>query len=544
MKIFIILLLCSNIYLLAQKNVDILKYNQAKDSLKIENYYSSAKLFGELYKQLDQKNQLSPYCYYYAAFCNYKMANYKEANFILFQLLSKFPTWEYVSKAYFLKGVVQFESKNYADAIIQLAKTDYLSKPESDKAKSYYFNKITSDTLVTLNAKFPNDDMILNTIKSKLPTPKLGKFNVAVLLPFDIAKQNSFVYELYSGIQIAVDSLQSIGLGIQLYPFVSGKDSVKIKEFVSNPNSTKFDLIVGPLYLTQQNLIAKFANINQINVVNPLSFFTTTATSNPNYFLFKSSYETQSKAAANYAYNTFTQKTVVIFYGLENGDSLMAKSYKKEYEAKGGKVLIYRKISKYTAGYFASIFNKVPLENVGHIFVASSESSLAANMYSHLEAVLLDQTSKYKDNRTDEEKELSKIYELKTIKRAVSDLPIIVPSSWLNFESISYEQYMLHNTHFIYPDYLDKDSIPNNSFYNNYIKKVGLYPTNYAYQGFDMMLYFGYNLCNYGRKFNENIRTQTPTKAYGMTYIDYFLENNNQYVPFVKIENFKLKLIR
>ena len=532
---------------LAQKKSDIDQYNKAKEELKNENFQESAKLFSELYKSLGDKNDLSAYAYYFSAYANYKLGNLKDANFILFQLISKYPDWRGIDKAYYLKAIVQSESKNYADANIQFAKTGVALSEEVKKAKGYHYDKLTTDTLEILKQKFLDDEIIKTLITSRLPKSKKDKMNIAVLLPFENATRNHFIYELYTGMMLGADSLNRAGLNIQLIPYETGKDSIKIKEFVNTREARNFDLIIGPLYMAQQSFISKFALDNNVNIVNPLSSYAIHSNFNPNYFLLKPSYETQGKKAADYAFTNFISKNAIIIYGDEGGDSLAAKSYRSEYEQIGGKVLIFRKLTKFNSGYFAPILSKVRLDSIGHIYVASSEPSVAANIFSHLESVLLDQTSKYKDNRSDEEKELERRKkdedEKGLIKRTASDVPIIAPSSWLDFESISYEQFMLHNTHFIYPNFVDTGSLSGANFLTNYQSKVGLNPSNYAYQGFDLMLYYGNLLGKYGRKFNEKIQTESITKGFYSPYFDYTHQNDNGFVPIVKIENFKLKLV-
>jgi hypothetical protein len=540
-QIFLLLSACFfSTALLAQSKHELEKYNSAKNLLESESYEAALKEFTEIYKTLPETNPLVANSYYWAAFSAYKLQKTADANFILYQVLNKYPDFKYINEAAYLKGVIQLQAGNYVDGLVQLNKSEHKN---ATQAKAYFLDKIGSnDSLQILSKKFPQDEVLAGLINARQKVA--SNFNVAVLLPFEFSAKGGFINELYAGMILAADSLKVNGISVNLVPFETGKDSVKVKEFTQNKENENFDLIVGPLYTGQQSTINNFAIQTQTNVVNPLSFNALYSNSSPNYFLLRPSFETQGRVAGKFLFDNSVIKNTLVVYGDEMGDSLMAKAYKKEYEECGGKTLIFRKLGKATSGFFGAILSKIPSDSIGSVFVASNEPSLAANIYSNLGAAFLEKSATYKDTRTEEEKEKDRKKKEeeeknKPPKRSAADVPIMAPISWLGFESINFEQFMLHNTHFIAPNYAD-ETLTKGVFLNKYVALTGLFPTEYAYSGYDLVLSFCYLFQKYGKKFNQYLKTESEFKTALGSYIQYKTGNDNQFVPIVKLDKYKL----
>jgi Periplasmic binding protein/Outer membrane lipoprotein len=518
----------------AQANIS---YDSAKSYMHSQRFADAAKKWNDWLAN-NPKHEAVPYANYYLALSYFKLGKWRDANFQLFQLINKFPTWNKMDYAYYLKGIIQLESKNYADGLQQLNKISNSSlKSETSKFKKYFFKQFTEDSLLILLNRYPEDKDLQNVaLSQKITSSRARKvINVAVLFPFENALKTVFIYELYQGLQLAADSLQKAGIKINLVPFETDKDSVKIKEFTNLQGVENFDLIIGPIYNAQQKFIQDFAIKNQIPVVNPLANLTS-YTNNPFYFLFQPSFENQGRAAANFAFHNFKRRaTVAIIYMSKTEDSLMARAYKETFEQLGGKVLIYKKISKWSMGNMSAVFGKTRLDSIGHIFVSATEQSLASNVLGYLESSLLEKAKAYKEsmtNTTDNNQKLS-----------LSDIPLIVPKEWLDFQSFGYDQLEMHNTHFIYPNFFDLDSLPNQYVKKNYVNYSNLPASSFVYQGFDLMLFFGMNLQKGGGKFNKYLKFKNKTVGYALPEIDYRLNNSNSSVSIVKIQEYKLEIV-
>ncbi|MFN0050018.1 MAG: outer membrane protein assembly factor BamD [Cytophagales bacterium] len=545
---FLFLLIIANLYFshaIAQQDITT-QYLAAKELLKAEKYEESIKSFAELGNNTPN-DEFSAHCKYFTAYAYFKKNNFRDANFLLFQIINKYPTWEKLDFVYYLKGIVQLDGKNYVDALTQFSKiADRRLRKKADASILFYADKITTDSLIMLNLRFKDDKGLKDAYSKRTNTYKDAEivtkpeWNVALLLPTELSAKNRFVYELNAGITLAQDSLAKMGVKINIHPFDTGKDTTGVLNFVSLRESACFDMVIGPLYSNQQKIINEYSVKHAVPVVNPLSNSFGLAASNPNYFLFQPSAETQGTVAAEFAYKNFTRKpTAIVVFGIGANDSLIAKAYKSQFEKLGGKVLKYKMLGKSNSGFFASFFSKIPIDSVGHIFVSSNESALAANVFTTLEGLLIDKAASYKEtlinNMLDGEQKIER-------RLLVNDVPVFTSSKWLEFESISYEQFIMHNTHFIQNEYTQSDTISAN-FESRYFETYQIPASIYAKQGYSMILNFGIFLNAYGIYFPKFLSETTTQKSPTLSYQNYSTSKDNAFVPIVKIDNYQLMLV-
>ncbi len=525
----------------AQDGEDITgKYLKAKELLQSEKYDEAIKIFTELGNKTPNTD-FSASCKYFASYGFYKKSNYRDANFLLFQVINKFPNWDKIDMAYYLKGIVQLESKNYVDGFTQFTKImqkDYRKKAENTTI--YYTDRLPTDSLRILADRFSDNKALKNIFYKRTNTSNeaeitlKSEWNVALLIPLELMGKNGFVYEMSAGIALAADSLAKLGVKINLHTFDSGKDSAGVINFTSLPDASCFDMVIGPIYSNQQKFINDYSLKYNVPVINPLSNSFASGIENPNYFLFQQSAETQGKVAAEFAYGNFTRMpTSMIVFGSAANDTLIAKAYKQRFEELGGKVLKYKLLNKYSSGNFRAVLAKTPIDSVGHVFISSNESSLAANVFTTLEGLLTDKASSYKEtvvNKT-EERRLN-----------VADVPVFTSGKWLDIESIGYEQFMMHNTHLIQNEYTEPDNKSLN-FERKFYDKYEIPASVFAKQGYSLLLVFGNYLNTYGTNFSSYLIETKTQKSPTLSYYNYSLTKDNAFVPITKIDNFQLKLV-
>jgi LysM repeat protein len=150
-----------------------------------------------------------------------------------------------------------------------------------------------------------------------------GSFNVAVMLPFYL-KENSdrieidssssyrgkrvlklikrnddWIYprsidfvEMYEGILLAADTLRSMGLDINIYPFDIKSDTVEVTKLIQSGRLANMDLIIGPVYSHNLASVATYAKELGIPVVSPVPLINNSALSNnPTLFVSNPSFE-------------------------------------------------------------------------------------------------------------------------------------------------------------------------------------------------------------------------------------------------------------
>lgn len=117
----------------------------------------------------------------------------------------------------------------------------------------------------------------------KIPTneelfpPKAEKksmehIKMAVVLPFkENNSKSAKMIEFYQGILLAVDSIKSSGVSVEVFAYDSGADAEDMTQLLSTPELKKVDIIFGPMYAAQINTLSKYCKRNKIKLVVPFT---------------------------------------------------------------------------------------------------------------------------------------------------------------------------------------------------------------------------------------------------------------------------------
>ncbi|HNX67330.1 MAG TPA: LysM peptidoglycan-binding domain-containing protein, partial [Bacteroidales bacterium] len=129
-----------------------------------------------------------------------------------------------------------------------------------------------------------------------------GSVKVAVLLPFfleenadrsyidstrkdskgqivykEVSQNGDWVFEpsepfveMYEGILLAADSLRTLGLNIKLDVYDISADTVPVENLISSGKLKDVDIILGPVYSSNLEMVAQYATRNNIPVVSPV----------------------------------------------------------------------------------------------------------------------------------------------------------------------------------------------------------------------------------------------------------------------------------
>ncbi|MBX9852203.1 MAG: hypothetical protein K2X86_10665 [Cytophagaceae bacterium] len=540
------------------------KYERGKDYLNQGRYTVAMELLKPLTNELEG-NKYVQYAHYFYALAAFKGGLYQDANTMLLQLTNKYPQWEKTEDAYYLLANVAFEQKKYRPALGYLKDRAKDLKDDIEKMKLFYFDQLpVIDTLINLQKDFPSDIALAKALAKKLSSfttnekykmlleylvqeykldkkeyLKAGKesvkkasYNVALVLPFMMMKDvnivstkpNQYVFDLYEGIRMAVDSLKSKGVLINLYVYDSERDESKLPELMKLPELKSMDMIVGPLYPANFSLMNDFAVKNQILAINPFSSNSAIAEGNPYVLLFQPSLNAYAGQSAGYAATKFSQekkigretkqaKSVFIFQSPTAKDSLLSNIYKDSITAKGFEVKQHMVVNKDNMRKVQEILgDSTKLISVNHIFISSTDQILAANIISAMEVS-------------------------KTM------IPLVVGGEWLQFSLLTYDQFERRVVHFIFPEYIDYNSNNIYKFRKAFLSRTNALPGNSAYQGYEMMSYFGKALGNYGNYFVSGIQKEGFTSGYLFQGYNFNSGNSNSFVPIVKFNDSNLRIM-
>ncbi len=538
------------------------KFQLGKDLLKQGRYSASMETFKIILSR--DPNEYTNYSRYFYGLAAFKAGQYMDAGKMLRMLLAYAPTWDKKDDVYYLLANIAFEQHNSNAALKLLLDKNGVSE-DADNMKANYLIKEPIDSLKALQKIYPNDAVIAKILVKKLnyfgvpekdkmlqeylmqefniarekPTEKKpeikSSYNVAVLFPFMLNQQgaeknNQFVLDLYDGMRIAADSLKrKTGITIKLYAYDTEKDTVKVLNILKLPELVSMDMIVGPIYPAHYNMVNQFGLANQISVINPLSTNAKLLENNDFVYLFQPLIQTQCERVAEYATATFekvgtvpkdkpnlkpSQKmNVVIFYDTDVKDSLLAWQYSESIKEKGFNVLYLEKVDKTKGARIQEIFkDSVKLTTVHHVFGASTDVAVAANIVSSLEI-------------------------------SQQSIPVITVSDWLSFKLLTFEQLERRRVHFIQPDFIDYENPIVKNLKKRYTETRNIFPTAYAYQGFDLISFFGGIMGKYGTYFKPQLTELGFVRGKTLAGFDYTESNSNLFVPITKFEDGILKVV-
>lgn len=525
------------------------KYESGKELIKQGKYDLSQEIFRPLMRELPD-NPFTAYAHYFSALASFKANKSDEARLTLEQLQQKYPSWPDMDQASYLLANIFFIKKDYGMALVNTGKIKNEGvKKDAESLKRYYLQSEKNiSVLKDLQQKNSNDRILAEVLTDKLwlstneeekvlakkldsqfnlkkvsnpPAKQIETkqaYNVAVILPFDynklLAEKNGRVspiaVDMYNGIRLAQQQLAKEDIQINLFAYDIGADGDKMLNLANQSEFQSTDLIIGPINGAAIKVAVSFANQTKIGQINPITTNSQIVQNTSVAYLYQASVESQAKQAAQFARKQFTTPSVVVFYGNTSRDSLLAHVYRQKFTEAGGKISVFRKISS-AADIPKMLLALEGAADPGHIFITSSDQNVAINLVS-------------------------------TLEKRETKIPVITQSNWLSYSMLSYDQFERLQFHFINPEYLDYRSEAAIAFKQAYIQARNLIPSVYAYQGYDMMLYFGRILKEFGTNFHNGLKSKSPVKGAIFAGYDYRNANDNQYIPITKFESGSLTL--
>jgi hypothetical protein len=130
--------------------------------------------------------------------------------------------------------------------------------------------------------------------------------------------------EFYEGALIAIDSLQGLGMNIELFVFDATSQQM-VNSLLQMDELRDMNLIIGPVLPELQESVSAFAAKNRIPMISPLSNSGNLEMGNSYYFKVNPSREYQIDQSAQYIEREFSDKNFVLLQVAGNSTSPEAK---------------------------------------------------------------------------------------------------------------------------------------------------------------------------------------------------------------------------
>jgi len=381
--------------------------------------------------------------------------------------------------------------------------------------------EITDSTLTTV------DEPLIKLERATGYTPVKdlnGSFDIAVLLPFylaenairteidsskskngrriykEVKKSEDWIYpgsfdfvEMYNGILLAADTLRSLGLNLNIFPYDIKSDTIELTRLIRSGNLAHMDLIIGPVYSYNLTAVASYAKELGIPVVSPVPLINNSVlVNNPTLFMANASLEvaqeTLSKKISEYYNSNFVfihTDTTGIDEEVNRFKNMIFKelSYKMPYDEIKFKEFPF---------YSRSAFDNDSINRLGHALSEQSGNTLilASEDAPVISETIMDIVG------------LSKKFDVRVFGYpAMREIDNLDPKYFFDLDLMVYSPYWV--------DYSMNDI---KKFNSRYLKKFLTEPLekSFAWEGYDLFYYFLSGLAMHGKDFIEHPEIHNP----------------------------------
>lgn len=323
-------------------------------------------------------------------------------------------------------------------------------------------------------------------------------YNVTALLPFMFYKNAQVqknrkpnepkrMYQLtemsthfYQGMKIALDTLRLAGVSINVNIYDTRKDTGYVNKLLAAEEVKSSDLIIGPFYEKTFKKVTEFAKQNKIQLACPVEQSNKVLFNNPYVTKLKASLPTQAAFLAKYIAENHNIDNVVLVAGKSKKDKYLADLFEKIYnDSIKGKTNNYNQVvTRYNfASYkdMGGLGGKLSGSKKNIIIFPSTELGLSTSFFTQFNVVM---------NKPGMHKHEVEIYALENFR---------------SYDDIEVDHKVKYNLHITSSYFVDYNSDEVLSFIKKYRDKFGTDPNDFAFMGYDVMLYHGMALKNFGK---------------------------------------------
>lgn len=288
--------------------------------------------------------------------------------------------------------------------------------------------------------------------------------------------------DFYQGFLLAVDSLKRDGLSLNISVYNTSKNINESKKLLTEKGLKESDLIIGPVYPELLLPFADFSRENRINIVSPLSQNDALLYGNPFYFQVNPSKLVQFDEFVSKV--DFCQEQNLMFIYEDDSTTLENSSKYRELiknrinQCANSESIHFKELMYKPGGVTAEIqdkLNQSMTDQKENVFIIPSESeAFVSDFLSHLFALVT-----YYN------------YQVK-----VYGFP-----GWQKFKNVPIDYFYRLNLHLFTPYYVNYKQKNVKRFVDDYRHYYRAEASQYAFQGYDIGLYFLKALKKYGVDF-------------------------------------------
>ncbi len=362
--------------------------------------------------------------------------------------------------------------------------------------ESVYGKVIKKDTIAKIRVRDSSKNVV--NIDSSNKNPIKAAYNVAIVMPFmsggtnkngETESKSIRALEFYEGVQMAYDSLRRENINLFISVFDSKDSDSVLQTLLIKEELLKADLIIGPMAGAELRTMSAFAQNYKKTIISPLNPKEISAEDNPYFIQFSPTARMQARNILKYLETApFRRSKNIVLVGTRE-DSLAMEQFQEEYG-------IYRRDPNQRVNQYMSVEGKFSSDafraqikrgQTNIIVVLSNRENFVTNLTSHLHQSIGWQVGEVSTQE---------------------DYILFGQSQWKYFEGVNAEQFESTRLHLVTDCFADLKEPNIVRFKEAYFAKYGMPPREFAYIGFDLMLYFGRMLKKYGTDFRNHLHKE------------------------------------
>jgi len=544
---FLILLIFSSFHLYAQ--VDLQNYERGKKLLGYGNWQEAMEMLRP-YMDSRQYGELSNYAHFHFARAAFGNGQYELAKGALETVLAE-RRWRHTDEARYLLILSHFHQDENEEALNEIKNLrDEGLRVEAERATYEFMQDANLTWMISNLRRFEDNDGYALAVRSQLERKTVMSaderrvfqdirkdsdggqdltrrtanqaLDIAVVLPFNYSggsgvsrlQGGNFIFEYYKGLRLAAEEARKEGMEVNIKIFDTERKPEVINKILRDPFFQVADIILGPVYPEEANIIAPFAEYNKIPQINPLSNLEDNIEGTEYSYLFRPSTAAMAKGILEYANRRSTNKRIAIAYSGTAKDELLAKQLVSQAEQRGFQIVRNQKIDgKNTRNFLSDIgLSKGRNASADVIVVLSDDPNVASPAFTVMESLNY-------------------------------HVPVIVPDSWLYFDFASFEMMHDQNIRFIGNNTIDFEDEDLDKFRDNFYSKYQVFPGLYGHLGYETFHWVKENLNpRVGFDFSRNLKRAGEQE--GNITFGYNFTNGraNQMVPILRLDEGILKI--
>ena len=340
--------------------------------------------------------------------------------------------------------------------------------------------------------------------------------NLAMLLPFraieydtidakDIFKTKKLVNittDIYLGASLAIDSLKSLGVAIELSVFDTGRKDTKLDSILAVTDFDNIDAIIGPLYSEE---VPKVANRTGVPVVFPVYSKKQKSFSSSKIIKTSADRAIHQEALIDYVLTNYANENILIIgdssaTSIRNSD--LIKSRLVQHDSINEALIIYP-----NEGYIKKHFVINALKpDVGNwVILATDKRDISSDAINSLISLPVEEPEEDESEEEDEKSEEESDEPEMQILPEDTVIKVFGISKSSQFDKIDNSKLAKLGFTFTSDTFIDENSPEMQLFHSQYLEKNYAYPSYYATRGFDILFDIGMRLAS-GKKLKDTFK--------------------------------------